>query len=218
MLFALDLGEIAQMNLRNFRQHGSRRFAGLSLLGTIFVIALAAAVAFYYFHKPRHKSYGGTLPVANSSTSAHSARKAEFDGLFTDGTPLSDFARPGEYTVVEVYLDVCAYCREFEAAFEPFNERRPDVSLVRVHHPGHMSVQIRGTSREDVQRQADAYNAKMQSYGFCGTPHVEVYGPDRKVLARDSCGSREGTVFMWDWITKETGIKPKRSPGGITGA
>jgi hypothetical protein len=205
------------MSARRLREHGARRAAGLSLVATIIVIAVVAAVAFHYFHKPRHKAVG-TLPAANANTSAHSPRKAEFETLFADGTSLASFARPGEYTVVEVYLDVCAYCREFEAGFDPFNDRRPDVSFVRVHHPGRMNVQIHGTSREDVQRQADAYSAKMQSYGFCGTPHVEVYGPDRSLLAKDTCGSRAGTVYMWDWITQETGIKPKRSPGGITGA
>jgi hypothetical protein len=109
------------MASRKFREHGLKHAAGLGLVGTIAVIALAAAVAFYFFHKPRHKGFGSTLPVANSNASAHSPRKAEFETLFGDATPLSSFARPGEYTVVEVYLDVCAYCREFEAGFGPFN-------------------------------------------------------------------------------------------------
>jgi hypothetical protein len=199
------------------RNSGSNRQAGLGLFGTIVVIAVAAAAAYYYFHKPHHRAFG-TLPVANSSSRTHSPRMEEFNALFDGGTPLASFARPGEYTVVEVYLDVCAYCREFEKGFDAFNDRRPDVSYVRVHHPGHVSIRLSGNSREEMQRQADAYKAKMDSYGFCGTPHVEVYGPNREVLAKDTCGSRAGTVFMWDWITQETGIKPKRSPGGISGA
>lgn len=205
------------MNSRDFVERGAKRPRGLGLLGIIVVIAVAAAVAYYFLHKPRHKSVGA-MPVANFNSSAHSPRKAEFGALFDEGTPLSSFARPGEYTVVEVYLDVCAYCREFESGFDKFNDRRPDVSLVRVHHPGHMSVRFSGNSREELQRQAAAANAKMESYGFCGTPHVEVYGPDGQVLARDSCKSRAGTVFMWDWITAETGVKPRRPAESRTGA
>jgi thiol:disulfide interchange protein len=198
-------------------ERSPRKATGLSLFGLIAIVAIAAAVAFYVFHKPRHKSYSN-MAVANARTSAGLPRKAEFEKLFDDGTPLSSFARPGEYTVVEVYLDVCAYCREFEKGFDTFNDRRADVSFVRVHHPGRMNMRFDGTSAEEVRQKIEAANAKMKSYGFCGTPHVEVYRPDGKVLAKDSCGSRAGTVFMWDWITEETGVKPKRSPGGITGA
>ncbi len=205
------------MSVRILREHSAKRAQGLSLIATIIVIALAAAVAFHYLHKPHHKSYG-TIPVANTNTSTHSPRKAEFETLFADGTPLSSFARPGEYTVVEVYLDVCGYCREFEAGFDKFNDQRPDVGYVRIHHPGRMNIRFSGSSRAEVQSQVEAYNAKMQGYGFCGTPHVEVYGPDRTLIAKDTCGSRAGTVYMWNWITEETGIKPRKSPGGITGA
>jgi hypothetical protein len=205
------------MASRNFLERNPRKPAGLSLFSLIAIIAVAAGVAFYAFHKPRHKSFS-SMAVANTRTSAGLPRKAEFEKLFDDGTPLSSFARPGEYTVVEVYLDVCAYCREFEKGFDAFNDRRADVSFVRVHHPGRMSMQLTGSSMAEVQKKAETFKAKMESYGFCGTPHVEVYGPDGRVLAKDSCGSRAGTVFMWGWITQETGIKPRRSPGGITGA
>jgi hypothetical protein len=206
------------MASRKLREHSANRAAGLGLIGVIAIFAVAAAIAFYYFHKPRHRVVYDAMPVANSSSSPNSPRKAEFETLFASDTPLSSFARHGEYTVVEVYLDVCAYCREFEAGFAPFNAQRADVSFVRIHHPGHMNVHFKGHNAADMQRQAEDYKARMQSYGFCGTPHVEVYGPDRSLIAKDTCGSRAGTVFMWDWITNETGIKPKRSATGITGA
>lgn len=203
--------------LRADRNRIAKRPSGLGAISLIALIAIAVG-AWYYFHRPHHKTSNTQLPAANSRSSAGHPRMAEFETLFADGTPLSSFARPGEYTVVEVYLDVCAYCRELESALGPFNDRRPDVSLVRVHHPGHMSIQLHGNSRDDMQRQAEAFNVKMQSYGFCGTPHVEVYGPDRQPLAIDTCKSRAGTIFMWDWIGTETGTKPHRDPGGRTGA
>jgi hypothetical protein len=81
-----------------------------------------------------------------------------------------------------------------------------------------MNIRFSGSSAADVQRQAETYKARMESYGFCGTPHIEVYGPDRNVLAKDTCSSRAGTVFMWDWITQETGTKPRRPAAGMTGA
>ncbi len=44
------------MSSRKVMERGARRPAGLSLFRTIVVIAVAAAVAFHYFLKPRHKS------------------------------------------------------------------------------------------------------------------------------------------------------------------
>lgn len=199
------------MGLRNYQGPSAKKSAGLGLLGMIVVVAIVAAVAYYFLYKPR------PLPVANANSSPHMPRMVEFETLLADGTPFASFAQPGEYTVVEVYLDVCAYCRDLEAAFESFNDRRPDVRLVRVHHPGAIEVRFSGNSNAEIQAQAEEFDAKMRSYGLCGTPHVEVYGPDGQALATDSCGSRAGTAFIWKWITQESGIKPKLSRGGITG-
>ena len=67
-----------------------------------------------------------------------------------------------------------------------------------------------------MQAAADTFATRMKSYGLCGTPHVEIYGPDHQALARDTCTSRSGTGFAWDWITLETGAKPGRPIGGYS--
>jgi hypothetical protein len=194
-----------------------KNMAGMATISKLIVLIAIPIIAWQYFHKPPHK-LNPDYPVANAETRAHGARMEEFEPIFNSGTPFASFARPGEYTVVEVYLDVCGYCREFEAALKPFSQGRPDVSVVRVHHPGRMGAKFNASSQQELQAQVEAYQARVNSYGFCGTPHIEVYGPDRRPLAKDSCKSRAGTEMMWDWMTSETGIKPRHPPGAMTGA
>jgi hypothetical protein len=73
----------------------------------------------------------------------------DFEALFEIDAPLSNLSRTGQYTVVEVYIDGCMWCQEFETAFGPFQSRRPDVSWVRVHDPGEMSFRFEGNSGSD---------------------------------------------------------------------
>lgn len=181
----------------------------------IVYLLLAATVAagiFYFKSKPR--SPGTAVQLANAGVISQGTRIEEFEPLFNSNFALSKLARAGEYTVVEVYLDTCPYCRKLEAALVPFMDRRKDVGLVRVHHPGALNIQIQGNSQEEVQRQAAEMNARIKAYEICGTPHVEIYGPDRNLIASDNCAKKTGTSFVWNWIAQETGITPDSATGG----
>ena len=40
----------------------------------------------------------------------------------------------------------------------------------------------------------------------CGTPHVEIYGPDKNLIATDKCGEKnyeEGLAFINNWLKAE---------------
>jgi hypothetical protein len=66
----------------------------------------------------------------------------------------------------------------------------------------------------------DAYHQCLDRYNFnhvvktdsqyqlttCGTPHVEMYGPDKQLIATDKCGKKNlkaGLVFLRNWIDAE---------------
>ena len=172
----------------------------------IMIVALGG----WFIQHSRHKVHRST-PLLSSAGSA--VQEREFAELFDSNTPLADLAASGKYTVVEVYLDNCGYCRELEAGFARFLEKRKDVALVRVHRSEHMQLKVDGKTREEQQKSADAINAKIKAYDQCGSPHVEVYGPDRQELARDRCSKREGTAYVWDWIAAETGVRPRQAVG-----
>lgn len=192
----------------------SRGFPWVKLLVLIAVAAMALA-AFQKWHN--HARLSPSPGLAMAANRAGPVQLREFSELFDNNISLASLARAGQYTVVEVYLDQCTYCRELEAALIPFREKRSDVGLVRVHHSGRFQLDISGMSQQDAQRKVDQVNARMKSYHLCGTPHVEVYGPDRQPLGRDRCADRDGTVLLWNWIGKETGIAPRHPPGKLTG-
>lgn len=148
------------------------------------------------------------------SGTVSSVRQYEFSDLFDRNTQLSGLATGGVYTVVEVYSDSCGYCRELEAGFSDFQKKRPDVTLARIHVPEQIQFKVAGHTLEEQQKSAEELNAKIKAYNHCGTPHVEVYGPDLRELARDHCGQRAGTGYLWDWITAETGLRPRETVGG----
>lgn len=193
------------------RKQGPARAVAIALL----LVALTGALYWYRAHRHPHGATFETvvLPVAGF---AGRTEQREFTELFDKGTPFAALAGDGHYTVIEVYLDECAYCRELEAALGTFQVKRQDVALVRVHHPGLMNTSVHGSSREDMQRQIDELNTKMKSYSLCGSPHVEVFGPDRKPLAVDGCGERPGTALLWNWIGSETGITRGSASGMVT--
>ena len=181
----------------------------------LLLIALAGAAYWYRAHRLSH---GGAFETVTLAPAGHAGRveQRDFMELFDSNTPLRALAGDGHYTVVEVYLDECAYCRELEAAFGPFREKRQDVALIRVHHPGRINMDVHGGSREEVQSQIDQLTAKMKSYYLCGSPHVEVFGPDRQQIAIDRCGERDGTALIWNWIGSETGITRRSAAGAVS--
>jgi hypothetical protein len=77
-----------------------------------------------------------------------------------------------------------------------------------------MHNNVQGSSREDLEAKINALNLRMASYQLCGSPHVELYGPDKEAIAVDTCKNRLGTTFLWDWITTETGVT-RSSPAGM---
>ena len=178
----------------------------------LLVVLIAGAVNLYLNHRNATPVYKHvSLPILADANKT--SEQFEFNDLFDRDTTLSNLATPGHYTVVEVYLDQCTYCRELESALVKFQDQRKDVDVVRVHHPGHMSANVRASTREELNQKMQALNDKMSSYQLCGSPHVEVYGPDKQALGLDTCKSRGGTAFIWNWITSETGITRRSAPG-----
>ncbi len=181
----------------------------------LLLVVIAGAVNLYL----NHHSNAGKIKLVNLPKLADASKtsdKYEFIDLFNGDTSLANLAMPGHYTVVEVYLDDCPYCRELELALATFQERRKDVEVVRVHHPGHMDSSVQATSREELTEKLNALKTKMASYQLCGAPHVEVFGPNREAINVDTCKSRGGTDFLWDWIASETGIVRRSAAGAVS--
>jgi len=181
----------------------------------VVVLIVAGLTNRYYSHRyPASNFKHVSVPVVADSDGGTDQR--EFADLFNNDRSLASLAKLGSYTVVEVYLDQCTYCRELEAALTPFQDKRKDVRVIRVHHPGQMSSSVTATSREEMEAKMKVMNERMSNYQLCGSPHVEVYGPDKKPLGVDTCKDRAGTAFLWNWMTSETGIARRSAVGAVS--
>jgi len=191
-----------------------------SLLWPKWLLALLVLILASYLYRTTHPHIN-KQPTSNASPPAltdsrNSSDQREFADLFNSDTSFASLATRGQYTVIEVYLDQCTYCRELEAALTPFREKRSDMNLVRIHHPGSINNSIQASSREELEAKMRIMNERMSSYQLCASPHVEVYGPDKKPIAVDTCKNHDGTAYLWNWITNETGIARRSAPGLFT--
>ena len=186
----------------------------------LLIIAALAYGVWHFWHgnggtepgagaRPIGGEYEDVLPPAPKTRESSGIMSVEFEPMLYAEQGFADLAQPGYYTIVEVYLDTCAICKHLETSYPQFLEMRRDVLVRKVHFPeGGMQLKIEGNTREEMQAQADALNAQIASYDVCGTPHIEVYGPDGTLLARDACGEKHGLAYLRHWIGDELGRDP----------
>lgn len=150
-------------------------------------------------------------------------KKLEFERLLEADTRFEDLAKPGFYTVVEGYIDSCSVCRALERDLPLLLNARPDVVLRRVHFNEHGGKRFTAKSQAELQTEIAAFASQLKRYrsfnvaaegddlriGTCGTPHVEVYGPDGRLLVSDTCDGgvyKDGLNFLQQWIAAEQAL------------
>jgi hypothetical protein len=160
---------------------------------------------------PADMSYPGTLaaaPKTREGAGSTAEITHEFEAMFDGEQRLEALSRSGNYTVVEVYLDTCAICRQLESTYPAFLQARKDVVIRKVHFPEQgFNFQFSGQTREEVEQQMKQAQGLMNAFAICGTPHIEVYAPDGAILAADRCGDKAGLKYLSDWIRDETGLE-----------
>ena len=184
------------------------------------IIAIITGVIIYQNADP---TAGFVTPVAATGKGAGSSIKTyEFTDLFDQNKAFSKLAKKDHYTVIEGYIDSCTICKKLESDFPKFLNNRKDVIIRKVHFPeGAVSPSFSGTTQEEVMQQVADYYERLGNYNFhhvvkteteyqlttCGTPHIEIYGPDKKLIATDQCGEKNlktGLTFLRNWIKSET--------------
>jgi hypothetical protein len=120
------------------------------------------------------------LTVKNS----HSSKIIQRELSELGGKPLSKLARKNFYTLVEVWIDGDAKCRQIERYFSPLLAKRNDFIIQRV---------------ELVLNASDS-----SMYDIKYIPHIEIYGPDRKVIAADGGNANDGSKFLKKLIKNES--------------
>ena len=160
-------------------------------------IFLAAAMLYYLHGK---NDYAVPQQLSSHRTGS-GISKHEFVSLFDQHLSFSDLAKNNYYTVIEVYLDSCVVCKRLEKGYDQFLDKRRDVIIKKVHFPEN-GISIPVSSREMMGK----IQAQIDSYKVCGTPHIEIYAPDRTLVSADNCAGKQGTDFLRHWISAETGF------------
>lgn len=181
---------------------------------------MIAAGLYYFGYIGTDFNFVVPEPVASKRT-ANAIEKYEFTELFENNTPTSRLARKGYYTIIEGYIDSCPICKRLEADFIPFLRQRPDVLIRRIHFPENGGGRsFSGNSQQEINRQVSDYYERLGRYRFnhvvrtdtsyqistCGTPHIEIYGPDKQLIAADLCAEKnekKGLIFLKKWLKSE---------------
>ena len=158
---------------------------------TVLAIALGIAAAWKLLPEGHIKRPPLALGREVSAIQNH-----DFGPLFDAEAPLASLAHEGVYTVVEVYINTCATCKQIEAELPAFLEQRNDVVVRRVHFPEEgMSWSL---------DQAMTMESRLDAYQICGTPHVEIYDAQRRPVKQDRCGAKDGLHYLRQWMALET--------------
>ena len=173
------------------------------------IVAIAIFAWFEWGNVSNTSGFPGELPPAPKARSSKGVRNIEFTTLLEANRPFSELAKNGYYTVVEVYLDSCKICQRLESHYPDFLHKRRDVLVRKVHFPERgLKFSFEGSTRQEIEREATAMNARVESYQVCGTPHIEVYDPDGQLLAGDVCGKKQGLAYLRRWIGTELSVSP----------
>lgn len=179
-------------------------------------IIIVAVILLVYFVINSEQAIEVPAVLASSAGSdVKKIQKYEFTSLLSQKKPTENLAVKDHYTIVEGYINTCSICKKLEARFTPFLDKRNDVVIRRLHFP-ESGFSLSFNSQEEVIEHGEA----MALYRFnhvindgqninistCGTPHIEIYGPDKKLIASDVCGEKnlkEGLSFLRKWMKAE---------------
>jgi hypothetical protein len=182
------------------------------------LLIIIAIVSGAFLLKTTGSGANFTTPLAaagNREGNIKGIKTYEFVDLFEKGKPTSKLAVKDHYTIVEGYINTCSICKRLEAKLPPLLDKRKDVVIRKIH----FSESGSSFSFKSAEEQRDFFE-RMSIYNFnhvvitddsaslgnCGTPHVEIYGPDKKLIASDICGeknTKEGFAFINNWLKAE---------------
>ena len=169
--------------------------------------SLLIGVIWFTTRNSEDSSANYQLPVVAPVQLSERIRLSEFTDLFYASRSLDSLALKGGYTVVEVYLDSCGVCKRLEDNFEPFLQKRDDVVIQRVRFPEYgFTPRVKGLNSLDAAQKRAELTARIESYNMCGTPHIEVYGPDKSLVAKDDCSNKVGLRYLRNWISDEIDV------------
>lgn len=149
---------------------------------------------------PSILSFGPDIPEQTASVT-RSTEKTTLESLYKDKKPFSELALMGSITVVEVRSNTCGICKKLEKKFPAFQNARPDVLIYEVNLPDEGRRHFQ--SQEAAEKWMKEEDEKFEMYNFGGTPHIEIYDSEGKLIIADKGRNKKATEFLEKWIDSE---------------
>ena len=154
----------------------------------IFIIIVIGVAGFFaYQHFSGKGSFGDNTKVA------YGAAEFEAGSGIQEVTPYhpfnaEDYVEPDQPSIIELYSSSCPGCKRLHGHLKQFLRVRPDVVVTQIHLG-------RYWSSEAVW---ESYKVDVKT-----VPHIIIYGPDGKLVAKDNGTDKSGLEFLYDWMNEE---------------
>ncbi|MGD9074246.1 MAG: thioredoxin family protein [Desulfobacteraceae bacterium] len=153
----------------------------------IIIIVIGVSGYFGYQH------FSGKGPFGDNAMVAYGAVEFETGSGIQEVTPYDpfnaeDYVEPDQPSIIELYSSSCPGCKRLHGHLKRFLKVRPDVVVTQIHLG-------RYWSSEDVW---NSYRVDVYS-----VPHIIIYGPNGKLIAKDNGKDKSGLEFLYDWMNDE---------------
>jgi thiol-disulfide isomerase/thioredoxin len=168
------------------------------------------AVHTYYADFTRIKKLRSAKVQAANTAPGH--KYADFEIAESDSvtTHLSDYVKPGEYTIVDFWASWCRYCimeiPNLKSLKETYGNRGLNIVGVAVWDERDASEKSIAKHEVDWPQILNAQSIPTDLYGVTGIPQIMLIDPEGTIVARDLQGERLKAVVdsvMTDFVPQK---------------
>lgn len=159
---------------------------------------------------PSMKNQGGIDPTQKRGNIAGygALKHIPFSRVSGKDFDFPQLAVPGSFTIVDFTSDTCATCMALEPAYQKLVRMRSDVNVVRIDLPSSTGFVAENpsdfqTQKQKMEEEISQIEKTLDRFQLCGTPHVVILDPSKKVFRADVCSTKSGYDFLTSWLKKE---------------
>ena len=154
----------------------------------LIIVILIGAAGYFGFHFVRGTGpFGPDSMVARGFVVFEAGTNIQ-EVTLNDVFDANDYIEQGQPTVIEFYSNRCPGCKMLYGHLKQFVSLRPDVAVQQI-------------LLSDYWRPDHVW--KSYKVDIRSVPHIIIYGPDGKLVARDEGMDKSGFEFLYKWMNDE---------------
>jgi len=139
-------------------------------------------------------------PKIGMGVITESEKSVRIEHLVSKKTKLSDLAQPGAVTIIFLSSNSCSSCSSIRNKINKLKAFRSDII---VHTIKHLYVPQKFSSKKEkaeFNQRVAQINSALNIGGF---GHIEIYNPDKKLLAGGKGSNVGGLEYLNRWLEHE---------------